>query len=128
MSMDNPSKFLTDECIRKLENGDYKIASLLFKVNQLCLYGADGEEIKLNYQQALLLKMFMEADDHFLNKEQTINELWPEAKKAICRTAYYNSFNMCVKRLRDALCADKNIELLCKTKKGYVLMVKNKLC
>lgn len=119
------NEFSNFKGIKRLPNGNYEIASLLFKVNQLSLYDSDGIEIRLDYQEAVLLKMFLEAEDHFLNKEDTIDELWEEASKAECRQAFYNRFNVCTMRLREALSTDSNIVLLCKTKKGYQLVVKN---
>lgn len=120
------NEFFNCKGIRKLPNGNYEIASLLFKVKQLSLYDAEGHEIHIDYQVATLLKMFLEAEDHFLNKEDTINDLWKEASKAECRQAFYRRFNSCTRSLREALSRDEDIVLICKTKKGYQLIVKMK--
>lgn len=126
MNANVTNETLNSKCIRKLETGNYEIGTLLFKVEMYCLFDSTGKEINLDYQQAKLLKMFLEASDHFLNKENTIDELWEDAKEAACRNAFYNRFNMSIKRLRNALSADKDIELLCKTKKGYKLLIKKR--
>ncbi|WP_158712863.1 winged helix-turn-helix domain-containing protein, partial [Parabacteroides pacaensis] len=111
--------------IRKLESGNYEIGTLLFKVKMLCLYDVNGKEIELNYQQAKLLKMLLEDDDHFISKETTINIFWEDTKNATKKSDLNDCFNTCVSRLRKALSKDKDIELLCKTKKGYQLIVNN---
>lgn len=121
----NENQHSTLKSIRKLESGNYEIGRLLFKVKMLSLYDADGKEIELNYQQAKLLKMLLEDEDHFISKETTINIFWEDAKDTAKKSDFYDCFNTCVARLRKALSKDKDIELVCKTKKGYQLIVNN---
>lgn len=109
--------------IRMLENGNYEIASLVFKVNQWSLFHSDGREIKLNYQEAVLLKMALEEEDYFINKEKAINKLWPESMKKESTKAYYSRFTMSISRLNKALSEDKRIYLSRRPKKGYYLIV-----
>lgn len=106
-----------------LENGNYEIASLVFKVNQWSLFHSDGREIKLNYQEAVLLKMALEEEDYFINKEKAIKKLWPESMKEESIKTYYGRFTMSVSRLKKALSEDKRIYLSRRPKKGYYLMV-----
>lgn len=121
MDTNSRNEFFNPKGIRKLENGNYEVGSLYFFTKGLALYKPDGDEIDLDYQQAVLLKMFLEAAMHFLSREEIIDALWPDEP---CNdTVYQNRLNMSVKRLREALSADRNIEIICKTKKGYKLRV-----
>lgn len=117
----NQNEFFSSKGIRKLENGDYEVGRLFFFTKGLALYGPDGKEIDLDYQQAVLLRMFLTANRHFLSREEIIVSFWPTEP---CNdTVYQNRLNMSMKRLREALSADRNIEIICKTKKGYELQV-----
>lgn len=121
MAIINQNEFFSSKGIQKLENGDYEIGRLFFFTKGLALYGPDGREIDLDYQQAVLLKMFLMADRNFLSREEIIDSFWPDEP---CNdTVYQNRLNMSMKRLREALSADRNIEIICKTKKGYELQV-----
>ena len=126
MNTINENEFSNSKGIKKLETGNYEIGSLLFKTEMLSLFDSNGEEISLDYQQGEILKMFLKADDYFLNKKKTIETLWPDNKDAAKTLAFHNRFNTCITRLRQALSADPNIEVHCKHKKGYELIVKDK--
>ena len=121
----NENQHSNSKGIRILESGNYEIGTLLFKVKMLSLYDANGKEIELNYQQAKLLKLLLEDDDHFISKETAINTFWEDAKDTTEKADLNDRFNTCISRLRKALSKDKDIELLCKTKKGYQLIIKN---
>lgn len=123
MIQNQKKEFSDTKGIRKLENGNYEIASLVFKVSQWSLFHSDGREIKLNYQEAVLLKMALEAQDHFINREEAIKILWPESMKEKCTKAYYSRFTTSVNRLNKALSKDERIYLSCRSKKGYYLIV-----
>ena len=127
MNMNKENVVYKFKGIRVLETGDYQIGDLLFKIERLCLYKGQKEIIDLNYQQAQILKMFLEAEDHFLHKEKAIERLWPNlyTNDATISSNLHNRFNMCIARLRKALSVDNDIEVLCRTKKGYQLIVKD---
>lgn len=117
----NQNEFFNSKGIKKLENGDYELGSLFFFTKGLALYGPDGNEIDLDYQQAVLLKMFLGANRNFLSRKEIIDSFWPDEP---CNdTVYQNRLNMSMKRLREALSIDRSIEIICKTKKGYELRI-----
>lgn len=103
-----------------LPNGDYRFGELLFQTENLILK-KNTEKIKLRYQEAVLLKMFLEARDHFLNRKKTIELLWPQDAhdKRVCN----NRLNMSIKRLREALQVDGRVKISCDSKLGYTFYV-----
>ena len=103
-----------------LPNGDYRFGELCFQTENLILKKKE-RKIKINYQEAVLLKMFLEARDHFLNREKTIRTLWPQ--DAHDRKVCDNRLNMSVRRLRISLVADRRIKISCDSKFGYTLYV-----
>lgn len=106
--------------IERLPNGDYRLSTLLFQTENLILKKV-GKKIKLRYQEALLLNMFLEARDHFLKRKKVIDLLWPQ--DAHDRHVCNNRLNMSIKRLREALAADPKIRISCDSKIGYTLYV-----
>lgn len=106
--------------IRQVGNGVYQLGTLLFYTSNLLLKKEDTK-LKLRYQEAILLRMFVEAEQNFLRREKIINAFWLESaeKKVDCN----NRLNMAIGRLRKALNADPHIKIACDSKIGYTLSV-----
>lgn len=106
--------------IQLVSNGVYRLGTLLFYTSNLLLK-KDDVKLKLRYQEALLLRMFVEAEQNFLRRERIILEFWPESaeKKVNCN----NRLNMAIGRLRKALRTEPRIMIVCDSKIGYTLFV-----
>lgn len=119
--MNELNDFVYPEGIRKLENGKYEVASVVFCSRELVLT-ADSERIELQYQTGMLLSLFLESEACFVTREEIFERLWKEEK--LDRKTKNDRLNTTVKRLRDVLAVDPDIHIDCRFKRGYYLRVR----
>ena len=100
--------------------GEYNIGIFVFSPNELTLR-LDGVLMDLPYQEALLLRLLLEAPYHFLPQKGLIDYFWPSRSSSSKKGR--ESLAMAVSRLRKSLRADPRIRLVCLRKIGYELSV-----
>lgn len=106
--------------ITRTETGHYELGSLLFAPEELTLR-QNGERVRLPYQEALLLRLLLEAPYHFVSQEKLAAFLWPDRLPQAIKCKEAQAMAMC--RLRKSLRADPRIRVVCIRKIGYELSV-----
>ncbi|WP_106827892.1 winged helix-turn-helix domain-containing protein [Parabacteroides pacaensis] len=107
--------------IQYIGKGEYKIGEFVFNPKHASLT-KDGKTNYIRNQEAVLLHMFIETYRNFLRREEIIEQFW---EQDIHDTKSCNNrLNMTITRLRNYLREDSRIKILCNSKVGYVLLVK----